>query len=327
MAAINEEALAHALRELPGWQRHGDSIWRTYEFDDFASATLFVNRVADATAAAGHQPDIAIRGPGHPGAHPGNGDDPHRRRPGGGVPHPAAGRRPPPPGRPGHTLEPDRPPGRHPAAPGGARRPLAGRRPGPPSPDGAGPNPRGRPADGVTIQPWARLPATRAPSPATSPPASPGPTSTSRRRSTGRCATCRGCAGRRSGWSGPRAARAAGGAGHQGGQRARAGPGPAARQAGARRRDRRRPQWGRGEHGPAHAAPADHRHGRPRVPVGDRARAPRDPGRAGLPARPVPDHRRRLRGRAGGLRDPPSTTGWSGRPVAASSGPGRSSRG
>ena len=62
MAAINEEALAHALRELPGWQRHGDSIWRTYEFDDFASATLFVNRVADATAAAGHQPDIAIRG-------------------------------------------------------------------------------------------------------------------------------------------------------------------------------------------------------------------------------------------------------------------------
>ena len=62
MAANTEEALARTLRELPGWQRHGDSIWRTYEFDDFASATLFVNRVADATAAAGHQPDIAIRG-------------------------------------------------------------------------------------------------------------------------------------------------------------------------------------------------------------------------------------------------------------------------
>jgi pterin-4a-carbinolamine dehydratase len=37
-------------------------IWRTYQFDDFASATLFVGRVADATAAGGHQPDIAIRG-------------------------------------------------------------------------------------------------------------------------------------------------------------------------------------------------------------------------------------------------------------------------
>jgi 4a-hydroxytetrahydrobiopterin dehydratase len=62
MAAINDEALARALRELPGWQREGDSIWRTYQFDDFASATLFVNRVADTTGASGHQPDIAIRG-------------------------------------------------------------------------------------------------------------------------------------------------------------------------------------------------------------------------------------------------------------------------
>ena len=60
--ATNDEALARALQELPGWQREGDSIWRTYQFDDFASATLFVGRVADATAAAGHQPDIAIRG-------------------------------------------------------------------------------------------------------------------------------------------------------------------------------------------------------------------------------------------------------------------------
>ena len=62
MAATNDEALARALEDLPGWRRHGDSIWKTYQFDDFASATLFVGRVADATAAAGHQPDVAIRG-------------------------------------------------------------------------------------------------------------------------------------------------------------------------------------------------------------------------------------------------------------------------
>ncbi len=62
MAARNEEALVRDLQELPGWQRHGDGIWKTYEFDDFASAALFVGRVADETAAAGHQPDIAIRG-------------------------------------------------------------------------------------------------------------------------------------------------------------------------------------------------------------------------------------------------------------------------
>ena len=62
MAARNEEALARDRQELPGWQRHGDGIRQTYELDDFASAALFVGRVADATAAAGHQPDIAIRG-------------------------------------------------------------------------------------------------------------------------------------------------------------------------------------------------------------------------------------------------------------------------
>jgi 4a-hydroxytetrahydrobiopterin dehydratase len=62
MATTDEEALARALDGLPGWRRHGDNIWKTYQFDDFATAALFVGRVADATAAAGHQPDIAIRG-------------------------------------------------------------------------------------------------------------------------------------------------------------------------------------------------------------------------------------------------------------------------
>ena len=50
------------LQDLHGWHRHGDSIWRTYQFDDFPSAVQFVGRVADATGPTGHQPDIAIRG-------------------------------------------------------------------------------------------------------------------------------------------------------------------------------------------------------------------------------------------------------------------------
>ena len=62
MATIDEEAPAGALEGLPGWQRRGDNLWKTYQFDDFATAALFVGRVADATAGAGHQPDIAIRG-------------------------------------------------------------------------------------------------------------------------------------------------------------------------------------------------------------------------------------------------------------------------
>ncbi|MET0833814.1 MAG: 4a-hydroxytetrahydrobiopterin dehydratase [Actinomycetota bacterium] len=125
MAARNEEALARGLPELPGWQRHGDGIWKTYELDDFASAALFVGRVADATAATGHQPDIAIRGgrvtlelTPRTGSTLTDDDlmvaeriqrlvgDHHR------------------PGRPGRPVEPERPPDRHPATPGGPGRPV-----------------------------------------------------------------------------------------------------------------------------------------------------------------------------------------------------------
>ena len=58
----SDETVAGLVRDLQGWQRHGDGIWRTYQFDDFASAAQFVGRVADATGSSGHQPDIAIRG-------------------------------------------------------------------------------------------------------------------------------------------------------------------------------------------------------------------------------------------------------------------------
>jgi 4a-hydroxytetrahydrobiopterin dehydratase len=62
MDGIGDETVALLLRDLPGWHRHGDSIWRTYQFDDFPSAAQFVGRVADATGPTGHQPDIAVRG-------------------------------------------------------------------------------------------------------------------------------------------------------------------------------------------------------------------------------------------------------------------------
>lgn len=62
MDSIGDEALARLLRNLHGWHRHGDSIWRSYQFDDFPSAAQFVGRVADAAGPTGHQPDIAIRG-------------------------------------------------------------------------------------------------------------------------------------------------------------------------------------------------------------------------------------------------------------------------
>jgi 4a-hydroxytetrahydrobiopterin dehydratase len=60
MDSTDDQPLVRALHDLPGWQRHGNSIQRTYRFDDFDAAARFVGRVAEAAAAAGRQPDIAI---------------------------------------------------------------------------------------------------------------------------------------------------------------------------------------------------------------------------------------------------------------------------
>ena len=48
--------------DLPGWNRRGDQLVKTYHFDDFRSAMLFAERVADAVETVGHHPDIDIRG-------------------------------------------------------------------------------------------------------------------------------------------------------------------------------------------------------------------------------------------------------------------------
>jgi 4a-hydroxytetrahydrobiopterin dehydratase len=61
MQVLDDSAIESALRELPGWRREGDNIVKTFQFDDFRSAMLFVNRVADAAEAANHHPDIDIR--------------------------------------------------------------------------------------------------------------------------------------------------------------------------------------------------------------------------------------------------------------------------
>jgi 4a-hydroxytetrahydrobiopterin dehydratase len=44
------------------WRPEGDAIVRDLEFDDFAAAMAFVNRVADAAEAADHHPDILVHG-------------------------------------------------------------------------------------------------------------------------------------------------------------------------------------------------------------------------------------------------------------------------
>jgi 4a-hydroxytetrahydrobiopterin dehydratase len=44
------------------WTRECDEIVRNWEFDDFAGALAFVNRVGEAAEDANHHPDILLHG-------------------------------------------------------------------------------------------------------------------------------------------------------------------------------------------------------------------------------------------------------------------------
>src|SRR5512133_2249565 len=61
MPRLDDTAIAEGLQHLPGWERRGDEIVRTFTREDFAHAMVFVNEVASAAEAAGHHPDIDIR--------------------------------------------------------------------------------------------------------------------------------------------------------------------------------------------------------------------------------------------------------------------------
>jgi 4a-hydroxytetrahydrobiopterin dehydratase len=47
---------------MSDWRQEGDALVRDLEFEDFAGAIAFVNRVADAAEAADHHPDILVHG-------------------------------------------------------------------------------------------------------------------------------------------------------------------------------------------------------------------------------------------------------------------------
>jgi len=56
MARLDDTAVAEGLQHLPGWQRRGNQLVKTFVREDFAHAMVFVNEVASAAEAAGHHP-------------------------------------------------------------------------------------------------------------------------------------------------------------------------------------------------------------------------------------------------------------------------------
>ena len=58
---LAEDEIAARLEEGE-WRREGDEIVRGWQFENFAQAMEFVNRVADAAEEANHHPDILVHG-------------------------------------------------------------------------------------------------------------------------------------------------------------------------------------------------------------------------------------------------------------------------
>ena len=58
---LTDAELAAALAALPGWERAGDEIVRTFECASFPDAIAFVVRIGFFAERADHHPDIDIR--------------------------------------------------------------------------------------------------------------------------------------------------------------------------------------------------------------------------------------------------------------------------
>jgi len=61
LTPLTESEIESGLKRLPGWQRRGSEITRTFAFADFKASIAFVNRVAGLADAMDHHPDIDIR--------------------------------------------------------------------------------------------------------------------------------------------------------------------------------------------------------------------------------------------------------------------------
>lgn len=61
MDRLPEDEIARRLARLPGWERAGAAIRRTFRLDSFRDAVFLVNAVAALAEALRHHPDIDVR--------------------------------------------------------------------------------------------------------------------------------------------------------------------------------------------------------------------------------------------------------------------------
>jgi 4a-hydroxytetrahydrobiopterin dehydratase len=61
MSALTTKQIGLALKAVPNWTKHAQTIRRTFEFEEFPKGIAFVERIARKAQKADHHPDIDIR--------------------------------------------------------------------------------------------------------------------------------------------------------------------------------------------------------------------------------------------------------------------------
>ena len=60
MALLNDAETEEKLAGLPGWERKGEAIEKSFKCEDFVGSVRFVERIVKPAEAMGHHPDLAI---------------------------------------------------------------------------------------------------------------------------------------------------------------------------------------------------------------------------------------------------------------------------
>jgi len=59
---LDDNSISMRMKAIPLWRRDGEAVIREFQFENFAGALEFVNRVGAIAEAADHHPDILIHG-------------------------------------------------------------------------------------------------------------------------------------------------------------------------------------------------------------------------------------------------------------------------
>lgn len=57
---LTDSQITEQLRSLPGWERHGDSIAKTYTFDSYLSGVAFAAAAGTVAEGLDHHPEMTI---------------------------------------------------------------------------------------------------------------------------------------------------------------------------------------------------------------------------------------------------------------------------